>query len=360
MTETTVQFVAHSCLLIRYGGTILLTDPWYGVAFSSWAPCPPPYVSREVLKGMAGRLAISISHAHPDHYDEDFLGDFPGTPVFAREEGPLREKLGHRFRPLPAQYEDFWLDSIPVLDTMVLTVRTPDAFVVCGNDIYTLDDRERALLDALKPKDRPSVYFGQGGSASSWPAMYFYPDEDRNKRALQKSQQFIDGLVGLTDMFDRVVPYAYQSLCRGGHRFIEARHEKLTTMQPGDIYIPADDRMVRPLPTYDGDYPEPDWPEFPQVDWGRYGDKMRAFMDGLDANGLCFTISVGNKDYTTGSGDQLTCIAQPRVMAAVLDKKIPVEDLFVGYLAFWERKPDVYHREFFDGLAEYGYRWMES
>jgi len=190
MTKYTVlYFVAHASVLLRYNDKLVLTDPWFdSPAFSSWLPCPPPTLNPDILIGMAqsGNMSILLSHAHPDHVDLSFLKRLPNDieifiPQYKDGHFPhLLEGIGCKnITEIPDEgcsYHEFkfhrFLHHISKFDSAI-SIETPDAFIMHGNDAWTLSEKNSNDLLAIKPNTKPSLFMGQGGSASGHPLTYF-------------------------------------------------------------------------------------------------------------------------------------------------------------------------------------------
>lgn len=74
---TTVTRVTHSCVLLDFGGHVVLTDPWFSEK--------PGYRRGEPLAftpvTLPGLSAVVASHDHYDHYDIDAFSAYPDKAV---------------------------------------------------------------------------------------------------------------------------------------------------------------------------------------------------------------------------------------------------------------------------------------
>jgi len=376
--QTTVLWNGHASVLIRYGDTILLTDPWYGVAFSSWTPCPAPFINPDVLVGMAraGKLAVIVSHAHGDHFDRSFLDRLPRetkifAPAWERDHiGRETFALGHAPITLGAAK----MHALKAPHSAVVTIETPDAFVAHGNDVYALNANLLLDMRGVKPTDKPSLYMGQGGSASGWPIRYRYSDAVKQSLVEWKSERYVEGLLEIADScgFDAVLPYAYLAACHADNQTWYPRHPnghyQLLELHPSDTYIPATGQIVRGLPTLDAtDYPHAELPKFlyRHVTPALVEAHIRPFLDGIEPlcrqHGIRFEITMDAHTWGRGEGpNRKRCFVKKEALYAVLVGHIPFDDLATGFLAEWEREPDRYNEGFVNALTEYGYQWMEK
>lgn len=73
----TVTRVTHSCVLLDFGGTRLLTDPW----FSERAGYRRTEPLGMTVAGLPRLDAVVVSHAHYDHYDMQAFSAYPHKDV---------------------------------------------------------------------------------------------------------------------------------------------------------------------------------------------------------------------------------------------------------------------------------------
>ncbi|OYX78512.1 MAG: hypothetical protein B7Y77_02260, partial [Bradyrhizobium sp. 35-63-5] len=72
-----------------------------------------------------------------------------------------------------------------------------------------------------------------------------------------------------------------------------------------------------------------------------------------DAETIEYTIIDGNR--------RKTAYVAPEIMAAVLNRQIPFEDLSTGYMAEWKREPvDYYNRSLPMAVEGFGYEYISS
>jgi len=99
----TVQRIVHSCTLIDFGGTRILTDPWFSEK--------PGYYHGEPLGRKVEDLpklsGVVVSHAHYDHYDVEAFSKYKYKDVpFAVKKGSA--KLARNVGFSHVEETDFW------------------------------------------------------------------------------------------------------------------------------------------------------------------------------------------------------------------------------------------------------------
>ena len=77
MSDLTLTRVCHSCVLVDFGGTVVLTDPWFSER-PTYHPGEPIAYSAAHLPTLAG---VFISHGHYDHCDLAALAGYPDKHV---------------------------------------------------------------------------------------------------------------------------------------------------------------------------------------------------------------------------------------------------------------------------------------
>ncbi len=84
MSSLTLTRIAHASVLIDFGGTVLLTDPWFSEK-RGYYHGEPYGVALDRLPRLAGVVG---SHAHYDHFDMASFGAYPDKAVpFALKTG---------------------------------------------------------------------------------------------------------------------------------------------------------------------------------------------------------------------------------------------------------------------------------
>ncbi|MCU1486929.1 MAG: hypothetical protein JWN67_3675 [Actinomycetia bacterium] len=393
-TETVIYFVSHASVLLRSGDHWLLTDPWYEApAFSTWVPSPPPAMNPAMLLGLAatGRLAVVVSHGHPDHLDRRFLDRLPaGTTVLAPRQVGLRSHLPVSvLDEEPVTFGPFTLRSHPHLHSpgdAVISIETPDAFVLHANDSWDLGPEARGRIAATKPPGKASLLMAQGASAAGHPLTYpAITDPDRALR--EKNDAMLRSIAATAaDLgFDRCLAYAcFAKIAHRGYAFraptVHGDHanavagDRFIDLSPGDVYLPGRDLVIgitRSLHVDQRGFPhiEPatDFGEVSEATWDeRYAPLLDRFLDGLASDEpIAFAIEVTwgrvvrrTAQRTFGEERKKVCRVDAAVLASVLEGRIPFEDLYTGYLAEWFRTPDVYNRRFLEGLIDRGYAWQ--
>jgi L-ascorbate metabolism protein UlaG (beta-lactamase superfamily) len=400
-----LQFVSHASVMLRHGESFLLTDPWFETpAFSTWWPSPASPVSPELWISLAraGKLTLVISHAHPDHADPGFLRRLPAeTPVVIPHYGDdhlvrLLERCGLRNLTELGKGESpigpFRMRFFPHHDSPgdgAISIELPDLFVFHGNDAWCLSDPQVEALRSVKPAGKPDLFMGQGGSASGYPLTYSAHSEAERKALLRKKNvSMLKGLArSATEAgFRRALAYACfytvhtpertyhpnQPVADGAYANQVTGTDLFLPLSPGDLYLPAEDRVISLYPTLR--FPEETprervtFPEVSEAEWlEKYERPLDDFLTGLrqfcGEHDLEFRIEVGGRRYAVALAPRpsrrKTCRVSRAILAAVLDRRIPFEDLYVGYLAEWEREPaDQYNRAFILKLMQYGYAYQ--
>jgi hypothetical protein len=425
--QTLVYFISHASVLIRYGDEVLITDPWYfHHAFSTWLPNPLPAINPHTIVAMAkaGKASFVMSHVHADHSDPEFIKQIPPeTPIFIPEYGDehftgFLKWLGHKnHREIPdagLTHGSFKLNRMKSHITNfdgVVTIETPDAFIFHGNDAWMLSEENHQKLEALKPKNKPSLFMGQGGAASGHPMRYMtIPESERLAALEQKNIRMLKSIAesALRHNFDAALAYAclsrivvdnvdYSNGAKkpDGNYANEVTGENIfINLSPGDLYIPAEKRVINilsslniPQNCFNETVERENFPAVPLKEWqqkyqARMGEYMQALQRYIESHsktsedkeelGITFKLIVLDEDETELEAHEINmfggftgrtkyCYAKAKYLAQVLDKKTPFEDLYVGYLARWSREPaERYNRRIIDLLAEYGYVHMTS
>lgn len=189
MGATSFIFLNHASFIVRTGNNFLLTDPWYmKPAFGSWLPVPPLFIHPVYLTSLKG-LKILISHAHDDHFDDEFVSLFDKKTIFITAQYKSKSvtrrlnKLGF-FNVIEVGSEGESLDGFhiksfinPIVshDDALYSIRTDDALLIHANDCWNpLTESTLITLQSefLKvPKDN-GILMSQSNSASGFPLTY--------------------------------------------------------------------------------------------------------------------------------------------------------------------------------------------
>lgn len=188
-----VKAVNHASVLIQEGDSFILTDPWYEQpAFGSWLPVPPTSIHPVYLLALSKsnpKFKILISHGHDDHLDDEWLSMFPKDVTVIIPEYKSKGFLS-RLKKLgltninEASNEGLQSDIFKIksyvnsdisMDDAILTIETPDNFVVHANDnwqeiegssLKTLQD------DSSRFKPENILYMSQCNLADGFPNIY--------------------------------------------------------------------------------------------------------------------------------------------------------------------------------------------
>src|SRR5437868_9833732 len=80
--DLSIRFIGHAGFYLSYRGTNLLVDPWLsesGAFLSRWHQYPPNDFLN--VKDFYDADYLYLSHDHQDHFDMEFLRDFPKDKV---------------------------------------------------------------------------------------------------------------------------------------------------------------------------------------------------------------------------------------------------------------------------------------
>lgn len=422
-----VQFVSHASVLIRHGDDFLLTDPWYlSPAFTSWTPCPPPSVNPEIIEALSrtGKLALVLSHAHPDHTDLEFLKRLdPQVPVYIPTYGDTHFTTLLATCGLKNVVEipdsgltcgAFTYHYCPHIESRfdaIISIECPDAFILHGNDAWVLGADGKEKIRRIKPAGKPSLFMGQGGSASGHPLTYMnYPPEQRGRLLREKNEKMLRNIAAEARAmgFDRALAYAcftriqvpgkayaFEAPVQSGRYANQlVGRDIFIDLSPGDIYLPAEDRTVPilsslhwPMEVFAERPVRTKWPRVSRSDFlTMYVPKARSFLDALaqhltemvrsgraaaEALNVRLRIDVALGAETVWAGTcplaatdgarEKICRVEAPVFAAMLDREIPFEDLYTGYLAEWSRQPEAYYNSaFIRALIDFGYLYFEG
>ena len=149
-SKTSVLYLNHSSVLIRYNNYYLLCDPWLiKPAFRSWLPNPPMHVNPAYLIALEEKLSILISHGHDDHCDDELLSVFDkNTKIITSDfKSPgVKSRLSKiGFKNIyevgkdGKNFDVFHIKSFKneknSLDDALYTICTPDSAIIHANDI---------------------------------------------------------------------------------------------------------------------------------------------------------------------------------------------------------------------------------
>jgi L-ascorbate metabolism protein UlaG (beta-lactamase superfamily) len=77
MSTVTITRITHSCVLLDFDGTRILTDPWFSER-PGYYRGEPLGIALDALPQLDG---VVVSHAHYDHYDIDAFQAYPDKQV---------------------------------------------------------------------------------------------------------------------------------------------------------------------------------------------------------------------------------------------------------------------------------------
>jgi hypothetical protein len=224
-----VLFQNHSSLLLQYGDSYLLTDPWYNQpAFGSWLPSLPPYIHPSYLAALGERLSILVSHGHDDHLDDRLLGIFNKETriVTGNFKSPSvinrLKRLG--FENIVTVGEDEQLVGELLISSYIVSdfshddaaylIRNSEGAVIHANDNWHefIKPHEELIKDRTKDYAKSSILlFSQTNSASGYPLNYRNFNSSEKQRLLkEKVSKMVCGALNnaKTLGIDRMFSYA--------------------------------------------------------------------------------------------------------------------------------------------------------
>lgn len=333
-SETSIFFISHASVVIRYDDYILVTDPYFiSPAFTTWKTSPYATISPDVLITLSKgkKLGFIISHAHEDHFDHAFLNKcskdaFIFICKFPQDafKNILQNDLNFKniielesYNLTPIQWGPFefngWLEPKSDFDA-VIAIASPDAFIFHGNDSYGIhDEKQGESINVVKNrhKNKKSLFMGQSGTASGWPLNYYCYDEDEKIQLLeQKVSNMVKSIANTCKNynFDKSLAYAmltridipekdysFKTKTMSGNRANEiTKTDYFIDMHPGDVYIPNELRVIKILGTLDyvkefnnNMGPSYDFgPEISKIHWHKLGyhDKCENYVKNILPN----------------------------------------------------------------------------
>ncbi|OWY63711.1 hypothetical protein B7486_51520 [cyanobacterium TDX16] len=209
MSDTfSLKFLGHAGILLKADGVTLLCDPWMsesGAFLHSWYQYPPnDFLERQDLYDAD---YLYISHDHDDHFDRDFLKDFPKhkvtviiaeflTDTFAREIA----KLGF---PRILQLKDW--ETHQLADRFSVAVvkdkslyKIDSALLIEVGNTKILHKNDCHIPDGDIPKYKElgiDFLFAQFSGAMWYPATYAYEAKKQQRIAAKLKQDMLSSFV---------------------------------------------------------------------------------------------------------------------------------------------------------------------
>ncbi|MBF87878.1 MAG: hypothetical protein CMJ14_07755 [Pelagibacterales bacterium] len=290
-----------------------------------------------------------------------------------------------------------------------ISIETPDMFVLHGNDSWVLKkEASLKLKNIIENNNKFSLLMGQGSSASGYPLTYYkLKDSEMNTLLENKNIKMIRSLSQIASDcgFDKILAYA----CFASINIVKKNYRnrapistadycnkvsnssKFIDLSPGDIFI-SDKKggIVVPLTRslhlnqnifYKSNnvYKWPDELEFNVEECLEKAEKFCSDFDDYLINkqkvdnlnkeeiGIEFKfeildeneniIKIINYKYFNNIANRTKiCRVRASILNEVLIGKVPFEDLSIGYLAEWDRKPlSRYNRLFMTYLKSFWY-----
>ena len=224
MSDTTLLFLNHSSIIVRYKEEYILCDPWFEKpAFGSWLPTFGMFVHPMYIASLEDKLKILISHGHDDHCDDHLLNLFSKDTVIitADYNSPSvtkrLEKIG--FENFVLAVEDgvktgsFFIrgviDEDISPDDAFYLIRTPDALIIHMNDNWFALDKGKIQMitsEVEKVGRSNTIFLSQTNSASGYPLNYKnYTEKEKRHLLKNKVEKMIS--TGLQNALSVGAPY---------------------------------------------------------------------------------------------------------------------------------------------------------
>ncbi|MFN6460364.1 MAG: Rieske 2Fe-2S domain-containing protein [Nostoc sp. DedVER02] len=216
MTETfTLQFIGHAGIFLKTPSVKLLCDPWLsesGAFLHTWHQYPPnDFIERQSLYDAD---YLYISHDHDDHFDKDFLRDFPKDKVtviiadFISD--TFAQEIAHLGFPRIKQLQDWEehklgdnLNVLIVKDSSLYKIDS--ALLIKVGNTNILHKNDCHIPDEDIPKYRShgiDLLFAQFSGAMWYPATYAYGVKKQQQIAAKLKKDMLDNLVNFANGID--------------------------------------------------------------------------------------------------------------------------------------------------------------
>jgi UDP-MurNAc hydroxylase len=207
-----LKFIGHAGIFLKTPSMSLLCDPWLsekGAFLHSWHQYPPnDFIERQALYDAD---YLYISHDHDDHFDKDFLKDFPKDKVtviiadflsdtFAQEIAQLGFSRILRLQDWEECKLADGLNVLVVKDQSLykidsaLLIKVGNTTILHKNDCHIPDE------DIPKYRDYGiDMLFAQFSGAMWYPATYAYEAKKQQRVAGKLKQNMLDSFVDLAN-----------------------------------------------------------------------------------------------------------------------------------------------------------------
>ena len=235
----------------------------------------------------SGKLAVTLSHHHYDHYDIEFIKQCnPYMPIFISKFSENKEEKLPEIKTLKdslirdcnmkniieiedgknhcACFGPFKLYSIrrsvPYVIDSIICIKTNDCFIMHCADCwgFSKDSYEGRTLTDIIPSNIPTMYMGQAGTASGWPLIYYnYTYDEKVKLLNNKTKNMLTNIYNTCKDFNisKALGYAHLSFVQTKLDYFKKYNYTPITgkqanelidcdlfldMQPSSIVIPAE------------------------------------------------------------------------------------------------------------------------
>ncbi len=263
----TAKYVGHACVLLNFGGTKILTDPWFGHPWFASGEIAYPPITPLSDKELSEIDAIQISHLHPDHYctktlaligkDVDVvIGKYP-SPAFKERIEKLGFKKVIEIGESPVTYKnleigiflpavfDYSFDSLPVF-------KFEEKSYIFNNDCILTLEKYKHIKKIFGVFD---VGFLGYTVVNPYPSCYQLASSSKETELTKSQAQSFKTVEDIDDIlqFNKIVPYA-----NGLRLFNEqdlhhnqtfnnpvdlqksfSKKDKIQILEPNDIYDPT-------------------------------------------------------------------------------------------------------------------------
>lgn len=209
MTATfSLKFLGHAGILLQASGVTLLCDPWVsesGAFLHSWHQFPPnDFIEWQSLYNAD---YLYISHDHDDHFDKDFLKDFPKHKVTVIIADFLSDSFAREIADLGFPriwYLKDWeecnladgLSVVLVKDQSLYKIDSTLLIKVGNTNILHKNDCHIPDEDIPKYKDYGiDILCAQFSGAMWYPATYDYETKKQQQVAAKIKQDMINSFV---------------------------------------------------------------------------------------------------------------------------------------------------------------------
>lgn len=348
MSEIEVEFLGHACAAIRCGKTTIVTDPWLiGTAFlGGWQRKYAPPENWERILQTAD--LIYVSHAHSDHLSPETLKHAGDTPIvipdFPRktaERAALREGVKNVIPMRMGEWHSIrdvrWKiipDNCPGHEDSGLIVEYKGKYLV-----NTVDCTMPNGLD-LPAENVEWLLAPFAGGSSPYPVCYapMYGSEKTEAIMKRNNDALLKKLTKLVDLThpEKLMPFA-------GFYTETHEHFRKVNLHNSMEDISVSCEIVRPTLE-----PNPTV-ELPELLHGKA--KAAEYFSGYDwsKRNLFITGEVeGVEMGVRGEPSTVLHVLNPDAFTTAMNRRLPIDELAIGYHCLMFRIPDVYEADFWD------------